>query len=319
MGFENLKLFRDIVQAKSLSRGAELNGISPSAASQHLQELERGLGIGLLDRSTRPLSLTAAGRLYNDLCRDVLRRNDEFRGALDELKIDVEGTVRIASIYSVGLSEMSRLEAEFQNRLPHVRLQVDYLRPEKVYEAVAADRVDLGLVSYPEPTREIAVIPWRDEEMFLAASPLHPLARKTAVLPSDLDGVDFIAFDEDLPIRREVDRYLRSFGVEVNITMHFDNLQTIKEAIALGSGVSIVPARILKTEIEQRRLAAIPIAPPGLFRPLGIIHRKKKKFHRAAQSFLDLLQEIPSPDQSEPASKKPSGPARPDRTALISN
>jgi DNA-binding transcriptional LysR family regulator len=270
-----------------------MNGISPSAASQHLQELENRLGITLLDRSTRPLSLTAAGRLYNDLCRDVLRREDEFRGALDELKIDVEGTVRIASIYSVGLSEMSQLESEFQKRVPHVRLQVDYLRPEKVYEAVAADHVDLGLVSYPEPTREIAVIAWRDEEMALATSPAHPLARRGSIVAADLQDVEFIAFDEDLPIRREVDRYLKAAGVEVNITMHFDNLQTIKEAIALGSGVSIVPVRILRTEIEQGRLAAVPIAAPGLFRPLGIIHRKKKRFHRAAQSFLDLLQETP--------------------------
>jgi len=75
--------------------------------------------------------------------------------------------------------------------------------------------------------------------------------------------------------------------------MHFDNLQTIKEAIALGSGVSIVPARILRNDLEQGRLAAVPIAAPGLVRPLGIIHRKKKRFHRAAQSFLDLLQESP--------------------------
>ena len=293
MGFESLILFRDIVQTKSLSRGAELNGISPSAASQQLHELEKGLGVSLLDRSTRPLSLTSAGKLYHDLCRDVLRRNEEFRGALDELKIDIEGTVRIASIYSIGLSELSQLEAEFQRRVPRVRLQIDYLRPEKVYESVASDRVDLGLVSYPEPTREISVIAWREEEMVLATAPSHPLAARDAISAVDLEGVDFIAFDEDLPIRREVDRYLRAAGVDVNITMHFDNLQTIKEAIELGSGVSIVPARILRNELLQGRLAAVPIASPGLVRPLGIIHRKKKRFHRAAQSFLDLLQETP--------------------------
>ncbi len=299
MGFDSLILFRDIVQTKSLSRGAELNGISPSAASQQLHELEKGLGVSLLDRSTRPLSLTAAGKLYHDLCRDVLRRNDEFRVALDELRIDIEGTVRIASIYSIGLSEMSQVEAEFQRRVPHVRLQIDYLRPEKVYESVASDRVDLGLVSYPEPTREISVIPWREEEMVLATAPSHPLAARHAISAADLEGVDFIAFDEDLPIRREVDRFLRAAGVDVNIAMHFDNVQTIKEAIELGSGVGIVPARILRNELRQGRLAAIPIASPGLVRPLGIIHRKKKRFHRAAQSFLDLLQESPAPPVAE--------------------
>jgi DNA-binding transcriptional LysR family regulator len=293
VSFENLKLFRDIAQNRSISRGAVLNGITPSAATQHIQELERGLDTILLDRSTRPLSLTGAGRIYSDMCRDILRRRDEFNDALAEFKNTTEGTVRVASIYSVGLSEMSQIEASFRERLPHTRLEVDYLRPEKVYESVAADRADLGLVSYPEVTREIAVIPWRQEEMVVVTSPSHPLTRKGAVEAKDLAGIEFIGFDEDLPVRREVDRYLRSEGVEVNITMHFDNLQTIKEAVALGSGVSIVPARILQAELEQGRLAALPLT-PRLFRPLGIIHRKKKRFHRAAQSFLELLQELPS-------------------------
>ena len=85
--------------------------------------------------------------------------------------------MRVASIYSVGLSEMVELEEEFARRQPAARLEVEYLRPEKVYEAVLADEADLGLVSYPEPSREITVIPWRQEEMVLAASPYHPLAR----------------------------------------------------------------------------------------------------------------------------------------------
>jgi LysR family transcriptional regulator, transcriptional activator of the cysJI operon len=194
----------------------------------------------------------------------------------------------------IGLSEMSDLEEELHRRLPHVRLDVDYLRPEKVYEAVAADRVDLGLVSYPEPTRDIAVIPWRDEEMAVAAAPSHPLSRHDVIEPEDLDGVQFIAFDEDLPVAREIARYLRAHDVSVNATMHFDNLQTIKEAVMLDSGVSIVPRRLLQSEIANGRMAAVPLAPPGLVRPLGIIHRKRKRFHRAAQTFLDLLQEGPA-------------------------
>ncbi len=271
-----------------------MNGVTASAASQHLQELERSLGVTLLDRSTRPFTVTDAGRLYGDTCRDILRRWDEFLRETETLKTEVEGTVRVAAIYSVGLSEMSQLEEEFARRAGRVKLEVSYLRPEKIYEAVAEDRADLGLVSYPEATREIAVIPWREEEMVLATTPDHPLARKAVAGPQDLAGLDFIAFDEDLPIRRDVDRYLRAHGVEVNVVMHFDNLQTIKEALVLGSGVSIIPERIIHAELAEGRLAAIPLEAPKLFRPLGIIHRKKKRPHRAAQLFLDLLEEQPS-------------------------
>jgi DNA-binding transcriptional LysR family regulator len=289
--YESFKLFRDIAQTRSFSRGAALNSVSQSAASQHVQDLERSLGIILLDRSTRPLVVTPAGQLYNDFCRDVLRRKEEFEVTLDRLKHDVEGTIRVASIYSVGLSEMAQLESEFARRQPKAHLEVEYLRPEKVYSAVLADEADLGLVSYPETSREITVIPWRQEQMVLAASPDHALARRGRITAKDLNGVDFIGFDDELPIRREVDRFLREHQIDVTQTLHFDNLQMIKEAVAHHAGVSILPARILRDEIEQGRLVAIPLASAQLFRPLGIIHRKKKRFHAAAQAFLELLRE----------------------------
>ena len=297
MNYENLKLFRDIAQTHSFSRGAAMNGISQSAASQHVQELERALGVELLDRSTRPLVVTPAGRLYGDLCRDILRRKEDFEAALQRMRQEVEGTLRVAAIYSVGLSEMVSLEREFARRQPEAKLEVQYLRPERIYEAVFAGEVDLGLISYPENRRDITVIPWRREEMVLAVSPEHALAgRGDAIAPQELNGADFINFDEDLPIRRHMDRFLKEHGVEVNVALHFDNIQMIKEAVTHRVGISIMPARIMKDEVEQGRLVAVRIADATLFRPLGIIHRKKKRFHRVAQAFLDLLREGSGPE-----------------------
>jgi DNA-binding transcriptional LysR family regulator len=296
VSFDHLSLFRDIVREKSISRGAALNGVSQSAASQHVHELEERLGVTLLDRSTRPFTVTPAGKLYSDLCRDVLQRHEEFAVALEGLKTEVEGTVRVASIYSVGISEMAHLKEEFSRRFPHARIEVEYLRPDNVYERVLADRADLGCVSYPQASRQLAVLPWREERMAVAAAPSHPFAKRKRLDPAGLDGQDFVAFDEGLPIRREIDRFLRDRGIEVNLTMHFDNIQSVKEAVALGSGISILPVRPMRAEIEHGRLVAIPIG-AELVRPVGIIHRRRKKFHRAAQCFLEMLTERPAPEE----------------------
>jgi LysR family transcriptional regulator, transcriptional activator of the cysJI operon len=295
VSFEHLILFREIVQEKSVSRGAGLCGVSQSAASQHLRELEERLGVALLDRSTRPFSVTPAGRLYYELCRDVLQRYEAFTVGLEDLKAEVEGTVRVASIYSVGISEMASLKEEFSQRFPHARLDVEYLRPDKVYERVLADRADLGFVSYPQAGKQLAVLPWRQEEMAVAAAATHPLAKRKRLRPADLNGQEFISFDEDLPIRQGIDRFFREHGVELNPTMHFDNIQSIKEAVALGSGISILPLRTMRAEIEQGRMVAIPLE-GALLRPVGIIHRRRKKFNRAAQCFLELLVEQPAPE-----------------------
>ncbi len=291
--FENCKLFRDVAHARSLSRAAAQNGISQSAATQHIQELEKRLGVQLLDRSTRPLGLTSAGKLYADLCRDVLRREEDFIAALDEVKAAVEGTVRVASIYSIGLAEMARLREHFSVRCPDAQLQVEYLRPDKVYEAVLEDQADLGFISYPEHRRELTVIPWRQERMTVTVYPSHPFAKKRVILPHDLDGEDFIAFDEEVTIRRELDRFFRESTISVSIVMQFDNIQSIKEAVALGSGISILPEQTLQTELEMRRLVSIPLHAPDLIRPTGIIHRRKKKLNRVAREFLELVTSRP--------------------------
>jgi LysR family transcriptional regulator, transcriptional activator of the cysJI operon len=272
-----------------MSKGAEHCGVSQSAATQHVQEVERRLGVTLLDRSCRPLELTEAGRIYNEFCRDILQREEEFAHTLEGVKDEVAGTVRVASIYSTGLSEMSGLREEFARRCPAATLHVEYMRPEKIYEAVRNGSADLGLVSYPEAGRDIAALAWREEEMHVAAPPSHAFAALAAVEAADLNGCDFIAFDEDLRIRRELDRFFRASGVEVRVVMQFDNIHTIKEAVAVGSGISILPARTMQAEIAQGRIVAVKLNAPDLMRPVGIVHRKRKKFNRAAQSFLELL------------------------------
>lgn len=289
---EHLQLFRDIAHHRSISKGARLNDVSQSAASQHLQELERQLGVALVDRRTRPLTLTHAGRLYQEFCRDVLRLRRDFKVAIEAQKGEVRGEVRVASIYSVGLSEMTSLEGEFSRRWPEAKLSVEYLRPEKVYEAVAAEAVDLGLVSYPEASKDVKVTDWRKERMVVAVNPTHGLANRDVVTPAELSGLAFIGFDQDLPIARHVRQFLRESGVEVDQVLHFDNIQTMKEAVALGSGLAIMPAPILQADVEQGRLRAIALE-PGLSRPLGILQLRRKKLNRVTQSFLHLLLEAP--------------------------
>lgn len=294
----HLALFREIVAHRSISRGAREHGVTQSAASQAVQELERSLDVQLLDRSRRPLEVTEAGRLLDGCARDVLRRQHQFQVELEELRGEPAGMVRVASIYSIGLSEMARFERAFHARLPQGEVEVDYLRPERVYEAVKEDKADLGLVSYPEPGRDLVVLKWRREPMVVATAPSHPLARLTKIKVGDLDGVEFIGFDDDLPISRHIEKFLREADVQVHTRLHFDNIQSMKEALQTGGAVAILPSPMLQAEVAEGRLKAIPTV-PTLHRPLGILHRRRP-LTRAVATFLAVL-------RTRPNGRKPAG------------
>jgi DNA-binding transcriptional LysR family regulator len=287
----NLRLIRDVATYQSVSKAAKLSELSQSAASQALQEVERELGISLFDRTRRPLAVTAAGKICLEYCRDILRRHDVLQAELASLRKQADGTVRVAAIYSVGLSEMSRIEERFAERFPDAELDVQYLRPERVWEAVVSDEADLGLMSYAESSRDVVALPWRDEEMVVAVAPEHALARRERVRALDLAGENFVGFDDDLPIQQRIDRYLKDHRVELEVVLRFDNIEMIKQAVAHGAGVSIMPERVMREDMLQGRLMALPLQPAELFRPVRIVHRRRKVFSDVVSGFLELLQE----------------------------
>jgi len=285
-----LKLYCDVARLRSFSRGATASGVSQSAASQAIQQLEAELGAVLLDRSRRPLQPTEEGRGFYEACRTLLQGFEQARAELAASRQRVEGTVRVAAIYSVGLHDMSRHMQPFMAEHPQARVLLECLHPHKVVEAVLNDEADLGILSYPTATRALEVLPLRSEPMVVVTHPSHRLARKRRVAPADLNGEAFVAFDHDLAVRRAIDRALKQHSVRVNVVMEFDNVETIKQAIGIAAGISILPRPTVLKEVEIRTLAAVPLAIPGLVRPIAIIHRRGKRLTPAVARFIELLQ-----------------------------
>ena len=289
MTLETLRLYCDVIRLQSFSRGAAANGVSQSAASQAIQQLEGDLDVPLLDRSRRPLVATEAGRVFFDACRDLLAGFEKARAGLLASRERVEGTVRVAAIYSVGLHDMSRHTQRFISLHPLAKVRLDYLHPQKVVQAVMNDEADLGIISYPRANRTLAVVLLRSEPMAFVCPPGHRLARRRGVAAEDLRGEPFVAFDPDLTIRKAIDRFLKHYNGKVNIVMEFDNIETIKQAIAIGAGVSILPRPTVVRELEARVLAAVPLTPPELERPVGIIYRRSRRLSPTVARFIDML------------------------------
>jgi DNA-binding transcriptional LysR family regulator len=301
---ETLRLYCDVVRLRSFSRGAELNFVSQSAASQAVQQIERELGVALIDRTRRPFAVTAEGQTFYTASRGLLESWEKAKAEIAAVKAQVDGTVRVAAIYSVGLHDMSHPLQRFMSLYPKARVQLECLHPHKVVEAVLNDEADIGIMSYPPPDRALSVIPLRSEPMAFVCHPGHRLARRRTVAPDDLNGEPFVAFDAGLTIRKAVDRALRQHNVKLNIVMAFDNIETIKQAIMIGAGVSLLPRHTVEKETGIRTLAAVSFTLPDLVRPVGIIHRRQKALSPAASRFIQLLQEPEAERPPRPANVK---------------
>jgi DNA-binding transcriptional LysR family regulator len=295
VNLETLKLYCDIVRLRSVSRGAAASSVSQSAASQAMQQLEGEIGVPLLDRSRRPVAPTEQGRRFYEACRSLLQGFEKARADIGASRQRVEGTVRVAAIYSVGLHDMSRHMQPFMSAHPRARVLLECLHPHKVVEAVMNDEADLGVLSYPAPTRALEVLPLRAEPMVLVSHPTHRLARRRVAGPADLQGERFVAFDHDLAIRKAIDRVLKQHNIKVEVVMEFDNVETIKRAIGIAAGVSILPRPAVLLEIGMRTLTAVPLAMPGLVRPIGIIRRKGKPLTPAVDRFIEVLRRADEP------------------------
>src|SRR3954453_20754498 len=289
MHLKSLKVFCDVVARRSFSRAASENGISQSGASQIVNALEEHLGVKLIDRTKRPFVLTPEGEVYYEGSRKLVQRYFALEEEVKTLHEEVAGRVSIASIYSIGLSHMNRFVQRFLRDYPKANVRIQYQHPRRVYELVESDQVDLGLVSYPRSTRSIKALVWRQEPMVLVCAPGHRLACRERLTLEDLHGLDMIGFDADLEIRSEIDRALAAHSVEVRVAMEFDNTETIKRAVEIDAGFSLLPDLTIPQEVATAALVARPIAGIELKRPIGIIQRRGKELGKTARRFMQLL------------------------------
>lgn len=290
MHIESLKVFCDLIDTRSFSKAATKNYISQSAVSQQVRALEDRFDRKLVERSRGGLVATDAGLAFYQGCREMLERWGTLGEEMAGLSNIISGQVRVATIYSVGIHELSPFLKQFMKTYPQVNLHLEYSRPNKVYDDVINGGVDIGIVAYPSARPQIEIIPFRSDRLVFVCSPDHELASRKRVEISQLAGQRFVGFERDIPTRKAVDKILRSRGTAVHYVMEFDNIETIKRSVEADLGVTIVPRATVENEIRAGTLRAVNFT-ESFTRPIGIIHRKGKVFSPAARRFVDILTE----------------------------
>jgi DNA-binding transcriptional LysR family regulator len=289
MNLESAQIFCDLVELKNFSRTAELHGISQSAVSQQLAQLEITHNAQFINRKKRPLELTVSGQAFYKTCKDLLERYAQFNYELATLS-KTTCRIHLASIFSIGMHTLQPYIKKFMKIYPDVNLSVEYLDAKDIYARLLKGGIDMGVVALPKRDRNIRVHSFENEPLVLVCSPSHPFASLDEIEIHLLQGEKFIAFSRNVPTRHHIDSILKRYGVSVQVMMEFDNIETIKRAIEIKSGVGILPLPSVHNEISGGTLLGINFSNEQFFRPTGIIVRKDHQLNKAAQYLLELMQ-----------------------------
>lgn len=291
MQIESLKMFCDLAETESFTKSAQISGVTQSAVSQQISSLERIFKSLLIERSKKRFRLTREGQVLYDYSKQIIQSYESLHSKLQELKDIISGTIRVATIYSIGLHDLPQYVKRFMKSYPTVNVHVEYRRANQVYEDVLSNVVDLGLVAYPVKDAKLEIVPLRKEPLVLVCHPQHPFAKQKSVKLKALTGQKIIGFEPDIPTRKALDKILKEHGVEVKHVMEFDNVETVKRAVEIDAGVSIVPQGTIAQEIAKQTLVAVKIEDGDFFRPIAAIYKKNKVFSPAMKQFLTILKD----------------------------
>jgi DNA-binding transcriptional LysR family regulator len=286
---ESLKVFCDLVETQSFTKAAQINGVTQSAVSQQMTALERQFNAALIQRSKRKFSLTREGETLYENSKIIIQTYDSLRHRIQEIQNIVSGTVKVVTIYSIGLHELPPYLKKFLKKHPTVNVSVEYRRATQLYDDIISGMADIGLVAYPQKDSRLQVTSLREDLLVLICHPQHPLAGKTKLKLENIGGQKFIGFEPDIPTRRAIDKILRDRNVEVDHVMEFDNIETVKRAVEIDAGISIAPRSTVAQEATKKTIAIVEIEDEKFFRPLAAVHKKGKVLSPAMKEFLTLL------------------------------
>jgi LysR family transcriptional regulator, transcriptional activator of the cysJI operon len=291
MQIESLKVFCDLAESESFTKAAQINGVTQSAVSQQISSLERLFKSLLIERSKKKFRLTREGQVLYDYSKQVIGTYDALQSKLQEIKDIISGTIRVATIYSIGLHDLPPYLKKFLKTYPTVNVHVEYRRANQVYEDVLGNVVDLGLVAYPTRDSKLEICPLRKEPLVLICNPQHALAKHKSIRLKAISGQKFISFEPDIPTRKALDRILKEHSVQVQHVMEFDNIETVKRAVEIDAGIAIVPQGTVTQEVTKQTLAQVTLEDGQFYRPLAALYKRNKVLSPAMKQFLAVLKD----------------------------
>ena len=271
-----LEVFSAICRSGGVTVAAGAVGLSQSAASQALAELESALEGPLFDRAGRKLQLNERGQALLPRAAELLERAADIENTLRRHGGSAEVLVRLAASLTVGSYLLPPLIGAYLARQERTRVELRVENTEAVIAAVAGFQADAGFIEGPCEHPDLRVLPWREDELTVVASPAHPLARRQRLAPRDLEQAAWVLRERGSGTREVFDRAAESQGFAVHARLELGHTEAVMRAVMAGAGLGCLSRFVVEDAVRRGELAALPTPFLSLGRPLhAVLHRAK--------------------------------------------
>lgn len=298
---DDLQAFRAVAELGNFRRAAEAVHISQPAFSRRIEKLEAALGVRLLERTTRRVSLTAVGRDFARKVQVLLDDLDNTLLAIRGVAATRMGEVTVACVPSTVYYYVSQVVQRFRQTFPKVRVKVMDAGANEVLGAVARGEADFGLNFTGNEEPEIDFRALHEERFVVACRRDHPLARRRRVAWADLAAHDFITIAQGSGNRLLIDQALAGVPVRPTIVCEAQHVTALLGLVEAGLGVAAVPALAMPGD-EHPVLVSLPLDGPIVTRRVGLIRRAGRTLAPSAQHLYDFFAEMAQP---KPRQRKP--------------
>ncbi len=272
-----LQVFSAICRSGGVTAAANAIGLSQSAASQALAELESALEGPLFDRAGRKLLLNERGRALLPRATELLERAGEIESTLRKHASTTETLVRLAASLTVGSYLLPPLIGAHLARQQQTRVELQVENTEMVIAAVAAFQVDAGFIEGPCEHPDLRVLPWREDELLVVAPPDHPLARAAqAGCRADLQQAAWVLRERGSGTREVFDRAAENQGISIHARLELGHTEAVMRAVRAGAGLGCLSRFVVEDAVQRGELAVLSTPFLSLRRPLhAVLHRAK--------------------------------------------
>ena len=289
MNLNQLKLFYFAVKYKSLSHAAQELNITQPAVTKGIQRLQEYYEVPLVHKLGKNMALTLAGDNLFKIAKKIFELDELADDCMAQYQNENLKHIKISASESFGAYYLPEFINRFNVKAPKVRVTLEVLSNQQVVENTINLKNDIGFVSFPFKDKKLNTIEIVKDEIVIIMNPTHPLARKTKIKTTDLEGHMIIMHEQGSYFQKMIHDLLEASNISVTMPITFSNNEAIKRAVEGGTGIAPISKKVAAKEIESGKLIALSLSSTPLYRTFYMIHHREKHIFGPLKRFINLI------------------------------